>query len=187
MEMAPSSSVSADDNEPPILTDFSLTSGNEACPVQMNFQIQSQKNPTENYSITALDYTYNANQSPSFSALNDVDSVSLSGGISMSGLGTSSAYATVQATGNIHSQEIGDISINIQGALQAADSSGTLSGAIVWQFQFPVFTATFEQDYIQGVITQQLNNSSISQADFDAYFQSGGDPFYYISGLNRLQ
>ncbi len=187
METVPSSSVSTNNNQPPILTYFYLSSDSEVCPVQINFQLQSQKDPIENYSVTALDYTYKASLNSSFSALNDVSSISLNGGISMSGLGTSSAYVSVQATGNIHSQKIGDIPINIQGVLQGVDSRGTLSGAIVWQFQFPAFTATFEQDYAQGVITQQLNNSSISQADFDAYFQSGGDPFYYISGLNRLE
>jgi hypothetical protein len=151
----------------------------------MAFSLQQQANPAELYSITAMNYTYTATD-PNYLTLNDVSGVTLNGGISLNNSGTSSANATVSVTGQIVSQQFGTIPVNINGFLQADDSSGALNGTVQYVFQFSGFLATFEQDYKEGAITNLLNGNSITQAAFDAYFQSGGDPFYYISGLNRI-
>ncbi|MDR3606524.1 MAG: hypothetical protein P4M08_03985 [Oligoflexia bacterium] len=169
---------------PPPIVFFDLTAANATCPVNMNFEIQLQQDPVQNFYVSALDYAYNV-QDPSFATMNDVDQVSLSGGVNEQNMGTGSAYAAIQVTGQIHSQTIGNIPINIQGVLNSTDSSGTLGGKIQWQFQFPDFTANFEQDYDQGTVSNSLNSQSLSQSEFESYFQLGGDPFYYTSGLNR--
>jgi hypothetical protein len=155
------------------------------CPMTMNFELDVQSDSSQGYSVSSVNYKYSVGDS-SFSQLNDVDQTSLAGDINLINIGTPSADAIAEISGKIHSQTLGEITINIEGSLQGTGSpTGALNGQMTWDFQFPDFLAEFKQTYVNGGITYSLNGNAISQADFDAYFLRAGDPFYYVSALDR--
>ncbi len=186
VQITPAAPTFTDSDEPTPQVYFSLdATNNDDCPMTMSFDIESQISPAENYTITAMNYSYAASDT-SFDAMNDVNGITLNGGVSLTGMGTSSANVSMQVSGEINSQKLGNIPVSIQGILQGATPDGALTGVIVWQFQFSDFMASFEQDYTKGAITYSLNGNPITQAAFDAYFESAGDPFYYVSGIDRV-
>jgi hypothetical protein len=155
------------------------------CPVSIDFKIGTLLEPSIGRWAVSYDYSYSVSDS-SYRTLNDIDSIDLHGGTSLNGIGTSQVRSETDFKGTLHSQTLGDITIESYGKLTGNDAD-SLNGENTLVFNYSDFTAEFTKTFDHGNISFMVNQESVDESTFNQYFTQGGDPFVFAINTNLIR
>ena len=176
--------------EPPApKTYLSLSAEGSQCPIELEYDLETQIDLPDGTWVAGVDYSYQA-KDPSYAALNDVTSIDLSGSMDFSQTKAGAdAQGTIDVSGIIHSTSQGDILLSISGTLtgKLGQTFQNLDGELDWNILFPNFLVTIQEIYSAAGVKYLLNGDQVPATQFESLLTQGGDPIAYLAGPDRIK
>ena len=145
----------------------------DSCPVSLSLQLEPHFD-SQSFDLK-LSCAFSVRDS-SFSQLNDVDAMDLSGSMHVSGTPGSKFEGTTDIHGTIHSQKNGAVRLAVTGTMsgEASVRSSSAKTETIARLDFPTFSVEMKAVTNGNSHHFWINDEEVTEQDFTQYFAKAG-------------